>query len=64
VHAAGYLEQYIEDSPYSAFQTVWYSEKPDAIAGKLMEGRVAIAVDGTTLRAVGSDAVYRELSNR
>ncbi len=47
VLAAGYLEQYIEDAPYSVFQTVWYSEKPDAIAGKLMEGRVAIIVDGT-----------------
>lgn len=45
--AAGYLEQYIEDNPYSAFQTVWYSEKPDAIAGKLLEGRAAIMMDGT-----------------
>lgn len=45
--AAGYLEQYIEDAPWSIFQTIWYSEKPDAIAGKLLEGRVAIAPDGT-----------------
>jgi len=47
VLAAGYIEEYIEDAPYSAFQTIWYSEKPDAIAGKLMEGRAAIVVDGT-----------------
>lgn len=45
--AAGYLEQYIEDTPWSIFQTIWYSERPDAIAGKLMEGRAAIALDGT-----------------
>lgn len=45
--AAGYLEQYIEDAPFSVFQTIWYSEKPDAIAGKLLEGRAAIVVDGT-----------------
>ncbi len=45
--ADGYLEQYIEDAPRSAFQTIWYSEKPDAIAGKLMEGRAAIVVDGS-----------------
>lgn len=44
--AAGYVEQYIEDSPYTAFPTIWCSEKPDAVAGKLLEGRVAIAVDG------------------
>ena len=45
--AAGYIDQYIEDAPYSVFQTIWYSEKPDAIAGNLLEGRVAIVVDGT-----------------
>lgn len=45
--ATGYLEQYIEDTPFTAFPTIWYSEKPDAVAGKLLEGRVAIAVDGT-----------------
>lgn len=44
--AAGYVEQYIEDSPSSMFPTIWCSEKPDAVAGKLLEGRVAIAVDG------------------
>ncbi len=45
--AAGYIEQYIEDAPQSVFQTVWYSEKPDAVAAQLLEGRVAILVDGT-----------------
>jgi spore germination protein KA len=45
--AAGYIEEYIEDSPYSVFPTIWYSEKPDSIAGRLLEGRVVIGVDGT-----------------
>ncbi len=44
--AAGYVEQYIEDSPMTVFPTIWSSEKPDAVAGKLLEGRVAVAVDG------------------
>lgn len=44
--AAGYVEQYIEDSPLSVFPSIWCSEKPDAVAGKLLEGRVAVAVDG------------------
>lgn len=43
----GYLEQYIEDAPFSPFSTLSYTEKPDVIAGKLLEGRVAILVDGT-----------------
>jgi len=45
--SAGNIEQYIEDSPDSPFQTIRYSEKPDTIAGKLLEGRAAILVDGT-----------------
>ena len=44
--ATGYVEEYIEDSPYTPFPTVWCSEKPDAVAGKLLEGRIAIVVDG------------------
>jgi spore germination protein KA len=28
---SGYLEQYIEDAPYSIFPTVGYSEKPDVV---------------------------------
>lgn len=47
VLSAGNIEQFIEDSPSSVFQTVRYSEKPDTIAGKLMEGRAAIIIDGT-----------------
>jgi len=44
---SGYIEQYIEDSPWSPFATVANSEKPDVVAAKLLEGRVAILVDGT-----------------
>lgn len=45
--ATGYLEQYIEDAPGSAFPIIWCSERPDAVAGKILEGRVAVVVDGT-----------------
>lgn len=44
---SGYVEQFIEDSPSSIFATVANSEKPDKVAAKLLEGRVAILVDGT-----------------
>jgi spore germination protein KA len=44
---SGYLEAYIEDSPFSVFPTVFNSERPDTAAGKLLEGRVAIICDGT-----------------
>lgn len=44
---SGYIEQFIEDAPYSIFSTVANSEKPDVIAAKILEGRVAVLVDGT-----------------
>ena len=44
---SGYIEQYIEDVPFSVFSTVGYSEKPDVVAARMLEGRVAIAIDGT-----------------
>ncbi|WP_407310279.1 spore germination protein [Desulfosporosinus sp. SB140] len=44
---SGYVEQLIEDAPFSIFPTVGNSEKPDVLAAKLLEGRVGILVDGT-----------------
>ena len=44
---SGYIEQYIEDAPFSIFPTVGYSEKPDVVAAKLLEGRAAVIIDGT-----------------
>ncbi len=44
---SGYIEQFIEDAPYSIFPTIGNSEKPDTAAAKILEGRAAILVDGT-----------------
>ena len=44
---SGYLEEYITDSPFSIFPTVFNSERPESVAGKILEGRVAILCDGT-----------------
>jgi spore germination protein KA len=44
---SGYIEEYIEDSPFSIFPTVAYTEKPDVAAAKILEGRVGIVVDGS-----------------
>lgn len=46
---SGYIEEYISDSPFSVFPTVFNSERPDAVAGKLLEGRVAIICNGTPI---------------
>lgn len=44
---SGYIEELIEDHPYSIFPTIGNTESPDRLAGKLLEGRVGILVDGT-----------------
>ena len=44
---SSYIEAYIEDSPHSLFATIGNSERPDTVAGKILEGRVAIIVDGS-----------------
>ncbi|UOF90017.1 spore germination protein [Fodinisporobacter ferrooxydans] len=47
VFEVGYIEQLIEDHRYSVFPTCITTERPDTTAAKLLEGRVAILVDGT-----------------
>ena len=44
---SGYIEQLIEDNPYSLISTIGDTQKPDVVAGKLLEGRVAVFCDGT-----------------
>jgi len=44
---SGYIECYIGDEPYSIFPTIGNTEKPDVVCAKILEGRVAILVDGT-----------------
>ncbi|WP_231514765.1 spore germination protein [Oceanobacillus salinisoli] len=44
---SGYVEQFIEDNPRSPFPQVQNTERPEVVAGNLLEGRVAILVDGS-----------------
>lgn len=45
--SAGNLEEFIEDAPLSFFTTIGYTERPDVVCARLLEGRAAIFVDGT-----------------
>ncbi|ADM68463.1 Spore germination protein B1 [Paenibacillus polymyxa E681] len=44
---SGYVEQLIEDNYLSPFQQVHNTERPDRVMSALLEGRVAILLDGT-----------------
>jgi len=44
---SGYIEQLIEDQTWTTFPTTFHSERPDVVASHILEGRIAILVDGT-----------------
>lgn len=45
--ASGYISELIEDASFSPFKTIGSTERPDIVAAKLLEGRIAVVVDGT-----------------
>ncbi|QZY54581.1 spore germination protein [Crassaminicella profunda] len=46
---SGYIEEFIQDEPLSPFATMGNTERPDIVAANLLEGRIAIVVDGTPI---------------
>lgn len=47
VFGTGYLEQYLEDDPYSPFPQMENTERPDVVTGALLEGRAVLFTDGS-----------------
>ncbi|MUT65331.1 spore germination protein [Paenibacillus sp. NEAU-GSW1] len=44
---SGYIEEFIQDQVTSPFPQIQTTERPDAVAAAVLEGRIAILVDGT-----------------
>ncbi|WP_324254269.1 MULTISPECIES: spore germination protein [unclassified Paenibacillus] len=44
---SGYIEEMIEDHPYSPFPQLLSTERPDVVSSCLLEGRAAILTEGT-----------------
>ncbi|MBW4840323.1 MAG: spore germination protein [Paenibacillaceae bacterium] len=49
---AGYIEQFIEDQPISPFPQIQNTERADKTVAALLEGRVAILVDGSSFALI------------
>lgn len=47
VLTSGYLEDFIEDTPFTLFPLVFNTERPDRVTAHLLEGKVAIFADGS-----------------
>lgn len=55
---SGYLEEFIEDHPFSPFPQILSTERPDVAAANLLEGRVVILVDGTPFVMIVPISLY------
>lgn len=49
---SGYIEEFFCERPFCPFPTVLSTERPDRVAAALLEGRVALLVDGTPFALV------------
>ncbi|EHS55077.1 spore germination protein [Paenibacillus kribbensis] len=54
----GYIEELIEDHPFSPFPQMEYTERPDTVTAELLEGRFAILVDGTPFALIGPTTMW------
>lgn len=52
VYDSGAVEELIEDCPLSPFAQIFSTERPDVVVANLLEGRIAILVDGSPIALV------------
>ncbi|MGN7761116.1 spore germination protein [Paenibacillus sp. 22594] len=55
---SGYIEEFIQDAALTPFPTMLNSERPDTVAGSLLDGQVAILVDGTPFALIAPVTFY------
>lgn len=60
---SSYIEEFIEDNPYSPFPQLQYTERPDVVSASLLEGRLAILVDGTPIALIAPTTIFMLLQS-
>ncbi|WLR51947.1 spore germination protein [Bacillus tianshenii] len=60
---SGYVEEFIEDSPFSPFPQLISTERPDVVTADLLEGRVVILIDGTPFCLVAPVTIFSLLQS-
>lgn len=60
---SGYIEEFIQDGVRSRFPTIYNTERPDSVAANLLEGLVAIFVDGTPFVLLAPITFFRFISS-
>ncbi|WP_027088258.1 spore germination protein [Cohnella panacarvi] len=49
---SGFVEQWLADHPLSPFPTITSTERPDKVTGALLQGRIALIVEGTPFQLI------------
>ncbi|MDF2652871.1 MAG: spore germination protein, partial [Paenibacillus sp.] len=57
-----YVEEWIQDSTFSFFPTLLNTERPDVTASHILEGRVAVLVDGSPIAIIGPITLFQYFS--
>lgn len=60
---SSYLARFLEDKPYSLFKQVGNSEKPDIIAERLLDGKVAVLVDGSPIALILPFSLFEDFED-
>lgn len=60
---SGYIEEWIEDNPYSFFPQVQYTERPDKVVGNILEGKVGILIDNTPFALIVPVTFYEMMQS-
>ncbi len=47
VLSSGYIKPFLESGNFGFFDTVGSTERPDVLCGKILEGRIAVLIDGS-----------------
>ncbi|UOY94209.1 spore germination protein [Ectobacillus sp. JY-23] len=56
---SGYLEPFIQDKKFSLFPTILNTERPDVVTANLLEGRVAIIINGTPFALIAPATFFQ-----
>jgi spore germination protein KA len=57
------IEEWISDNPFSPFPQMLPTERPDVVCANLMEGRIAILIDGTPFALVAPISLFSMLQS-
>ena len=60
---SGYIEEMIEDNPYSPFPQIMTTERPDTACSNLLEGRAVILVEGSPFSLIAPISLFSLLQS-